>query len=116
MDRFGPWLEVFCDRVNSTDLDTNVPEWNKCFRQTVLFGLPCLLLWFLLPFEIFGLRKGSKSRPIPWNNLNSSRLVIVAFCTFLAIWETINGFFGGHEVPPFDLYVPLLKVASFVSF
>ena len=56
------------------------PEFSNCFRKTVLVWSPCLLFWFLFPFQLESIRKKSS---VYW--FHFSKLSLVNFCVLLSL-------------------------------
>lgn len=54
--------------------ETEDPDFTICFEKTALVWTPCVFLLCFAPLEVYYIAK-SKSRDIPWNWLNISKLV-----------------------------------------
>nr|CAD7454509.1 unnamed protein product [Timema tahoe] len=57
---------------------TEDPDVTECFQKTALVWFPCLFLWLFTPLEYYYMRC-SKSRDIPWNWYNGSKMMKEGF-------------------------------------
>ena len=68
------------------------PEFSNCFRKTVLVWSPCLLFWFLFPFQLESIRKKSS---VDW--FHFSKLSLVTFCVLLSLLIIIMTTFAFNQ-------------------
>lgn len=87
-------------------------------EETVLIWVPCLFLWTFASLEVYYI-VNSKKRDIPWNWLNSLKLLITILLVVLSFSDIVASIayteseeFTIHNV---DIYTPLIKIISFVS-
>ncbi|XP_067009700.2 multidrug resistance-associated protein 1 isoform X3 [Anabrus simplex] len=95
---------------------TEDPDLTPCFQKTVLVWVPCAFLWIFSSLETYYILH-SKSRNIPWNWLNISKLIITCLLIVLsaadlgqAIQQNNSGEMERYSV---DYYVPVIKMVTF---
>jgi len=94
---------------------TETPRLSPCFQKTVLVWTPCLFLWVFAPLETYYILH-SKTRNIPWNWLNISKLVVTAVLVILAaadLGHSIAQSASDGDVSSADFYSPIIKIATF---
>lgn len=95
--------------------NTNDPDFTPCFQHTVLIWIPCLFLWIFSFLDIFYI-KNSINRNVPWSVFSVSKLVLTSALILLTLVDVIIVFSNSaSEVYPVDLYMPAIKIATFVS-
>ncbi|KAE8579699.1 hypothetical protein XENTR_v10024156 [Xenopus tropicalis] len=87
-------MESFCSYDGSERFwDSNLtwytenPDFTKCFQNTVLIWIPCIYLWFCLPFYFVYLRKNDQGY-IQMSHLNKAKTAI-GFILWLACWADL---------------------------
>ncbi|KDR24195.1 Multidrug resistance-associated protein 1, partial [Zootermopsis nevadensis] len=94
---------------------TENPELSPCFQNTVLVWIPCLFLWVFSPLETYYILH-SKTRNIPWNWLNITKLVLTVVLVILAtadLGRSVHLSANGESVSSADFYSPIIKIATF---
>ncbi|XP_021917145.1 multidrug resistance-associated protein 1 isoform X2 [Zootermopsis nevadensis] len=111
-------MDVFCNSTfwNSNETwYTENPELSPCFQNTVLVWIPCLFLWVFSPLETYYILH-SKTRNIPWNWLNITKLVLTVVLVILAtadLGRSVHLSANGESVSSADFYSPIIKIATF---
>ncbi|CAG2055591.1 unnamed protein product, partial [Timema podura] len=93
---------------------TEDPDVTECFQKTALVWFPCLFLWLFTPLEYYYMRC-SKSRDIPWNWYNGSKMVLTILLVLLSAVElgaSIYHSLHGHETYPVDYITPAIKIVT----
>ncbi|KAK9886055.1 hypothetical protein WA026_014838 [Henosepilachna vigintioctopunctata] len=112
---------TFMDRFCGTKFWDSQVSWNTtdpdltiCFERTVLVWTPCVFLWIFAFVEVNFLLN-SKSRDIPWNVLNVSKLGITLFSFVLSLAELTDNISSRstREIFNVDIYTPVIKLTSF---
>ncbi|XP_063235809.1 multidrug resistance-associated protein 1-like isoform X7 [Bacillus rossius redtenbacheri] len=93
---------------------TEDPDLTPCFQKTVLVWVPCAFLWLFSPLETYYILH-SKTRNVPWNWLNVSKLASSGALVLLSLVEL--GFAAkrnseGLETYPVDIYSPLVMLVT----
>ncbi|KAK9886060.1 hypothetical protein WA026_014842 [Henosepilachna vigintioctopunctata] len=96
----------------SLSWNTTDPELTSCFERTVLVWTPCAFLWTFSFLEVYYLLN-SKSKNIPWNWLNVSKLLITLLLCVLSVAEFIDSCSSSREIYNVDIYTPVIKLLSF---
>ncbi|XP_049764041.1 multidrug resistance-associated protein 1 isoform X1 [Schistocerca cancellata] len=111
-------IDRFC---GSPFWDTNLtwhtedPDLTDCFQRTVLVWVPCVFLWTFSALETYYLLS-SKTRNVPWNWLNATKLVITLILVVLTVADLGNAFHLislNEDVHPVDIFVPIIKIMTF---
>lgn len=81
--------------------------------------IPCIFLWVFSLLELYYILS-SKMRDVPWSWLNISKLfvtfiIIVLTITDLATAIKYKGTDETTEVHNVDIYMPVIKILTFVS-
>nr|CAD7256942.1 unnamed protein product [Timema shepardi] len=93
---------------------TEDPDVTECFQKTALVWFPCLFLWLFTPLEYYYMHC-SKSRDIPWNWYNGSKMVLTILLVLLSAGElgaSIYLSLHGHETYPVDYITPAIKIVT----
>lgn len=96
---------------------TEDPQFTRCFEKTALVWLPCLFLWILSPIEYYFLSH-SKTRNVPWNWINITKLgitgalIVVLAAELTTIFQAVSNEQVVYDV---DFYTPLIKALTIVS-
>ncbi|XP_060530036.1 multidrug resistance-associated protein 1-like isoform X5 [Cylas formicarius] len=109
-------LDNFCGSEfwNSTlTWDTDDPDFTKCFEKTVLVWIPCVFLWLFSSLEVYYIAS-SKKKDIPWNFLNCFKLLVTGGVCVLMLSDFVTNvkMTSTRDVPPVDIYSPIIKLAS----
>ncbi|XP_049833464.1 multidrug resistance-associated protein 1-like [Schistocerca gregaria] len=94
---------------------TEDPDLTECFQKTVLVWVPCVFLWMFSALETYYLLS-SKTRNVPWNWLNATKLVITLALVILTIADLGNAFHLislNENVYSVDIFVPIIKIMTF---
>ncbi|XP_055375696.1 multidrug resistance-associated protein 1 isoform X7 [Condylostylus longicornis] len=91
------------------------PDFTPCFEQTVLLWGPCIFLYVFALLDFFYIRS-SLDKDIPWNILNTSKIVINAILILISAIDFIYALANKEKYPvhPVDIYSPLIKIAAFI--
>lgn len=95
---------------------TDDPDFTPCFQRTALVWLPCGFLWLFALLDVFYI-KNSINRNIPWGFLNATKLILTGGLILLSLVDLIVVIVNQDDkaVFPVDFYVPVIKIATFVS-
>lgn len=93
--------------------ETDDPQFTPCFEKTVLVWIPCLFLWFFAPVEVY-YQRSSLNKYIPWNWKNFFKMLINTLICAVCLSDFILSA-GGDVVVKVDIFMPLLKLVTFVS-
>ncbi|KAL0267499.1 UNVERIFIED_CONTAM: hypothetical protein PYX00_009752 [Menopon gallinae] len=63
---------------------TSEPDLTPCFERTALIWAPCAFLWLFTPLEIYYLKR-SKTRNVPWNWYNITKLILIVILSVIQI-------------------------------
>ncbi|CAH2076223.1 unnamed protein product, partial [Iphiclides podalirius] len=94
---------------------TDNPEFTPCFEKTVLVWTPCIYLWVAALLDAYYILN-SKERNIPWNILNTSKLLITCLLIvlkFVDLGVTVHKSSKEEEVFNADYYSPIIKILTF---
>lgn len=103
----------FTFQNSSLTWKTDDPSFTRCFEQTVLVWIPCLFIWIFSPLEYY-YQEVSFNRYIPWNWKNFSKVLINALIFAVCFSDFISSA-GADVFERVDIFMPLLKVVTFVS-
>nr|CAD7402137.1 unnamed protein product [Timema poppensis] len=111
-----PYEVVNCVSVQDANLTwyTEDPDVTECFQKTALVWFPCLFLWLFTPLEYYYMHC-SKSRDIPWNWYNGSKMVLTILLVLLSAGElgaSIYLSLHGHETYHVDYITPAIKIVT----
>lgn len=84
-------MDEFCSTPlwnSSLSWDTDTPNISPCLRDTVLTWTPCAVAWFLAAFEVSTLFR-TKRRPVPWNFLFVSELVLLTLTLIICLTKVV---------------------------
>ncbi|CAB3223722.1 unnamed protein product [Arctia plantaginis] len=116
---FNSTLDSFCGSTfwnSSLTWHTENPELTPCFQKTVLVWIPCFYLWVAAFLDVYYILN-SKEKNIPWNILNTSKLVITCLLIvlkFVDLGVTVhNASREDLEVFSADYYSPIIKIFTF---
>lgn len=93
---------------------TDDPDFTKCFEKTVLVLVPVIFFWGFLPLEFYWLKK-SRNRDVPWNWKNIIKFLIISAVSVLSVADLLSNLSEDVALVKVDIFMPLLKVATFVS-
>ncbi|XP_069695544.1 multidrug resistance-associated protein 1 isoform X5 [Periplaneta americana] len=111
-------LDAFCNSTfwnSSQTWYTDKPELSICFQNTILVWIPCLFLWVFSPLETYYILH-SKTRNIPWNWLNITKLVLTAVLAVISVADLGNAIHRssyGESISSAEFYTPLIKIITF---
>ncbi|XP_014276421.1 multidrug resistance-associated protein 1 isoform X1 [Halyomorpha halys] len=107
-------LHRFCGSPfwdNNITWYTESPDLTSCFEKTVFVWTPCIFLWVFSSIDIYYIFI-SKTRDIPWNWRNITKLAIVGLLFTICLLDFCYGLYWWNEVFPVDIYTPLIKLVS----
>ncbi|KAK7506164.1 hypothetical protein BaRGS_00002276, partial [Batillaria attramentaria] len=94
--------------------NTTDPDFTPCFQKTVLTWAPVAYLILLAPYKIYSLWN-LQDRPIKWNWLNISKIVLSGLIAVLMAIQCIASVVErtkGEAVPPVNFISPLFLLLS----
>ncbi|XP_039282649.1 multidrug resistance-associated protein 1 [Nilaparvata lugens] len=95
-------------------LETGRLDSTPCFEQTLLIWFPLIIFWLFSPLEIYYIRN-STLECIPWNLVNSSRVIVTALLITSSLIELVHYENEGiyKRIALVYCATPFLKLISF---
>ncbi|CAG2053140.1 unnamed protein product [Timema podura] len=111
-------MDSFCGSVfwdTNLTWNTTDPDLTPCFQKTVLVWIPCSFLWLFSSLETYYILH-SKTKNVPWNWLNISKIILTALLIVLSIADV--GFVASRRSNEFetfsvDYYTPIIRMVTF---
>nr|CAD7444835.1 unnamed protein product [Timema bartmani] len=95
--------------------NTTDPDLTPCFQKTVLVWIPCSFLWLFSSLETYYILH-SKTKNVPWNWLNISKIILTALLIVLSIADVgLVASRRSNEFETFsvDYYTPIIRMVTF---
>nr|CAD7427423.1 unnamed protein product [Timema monikensis] len=111
-------LDTFCGSVfwdTNLTWNTTDPDLTPCFQKTVLVWIPCSFLWLFSSLETYYILH-SKTKNVPWNWLNISKIILTAILIVLSIADVglvASRRSNEFEVFSVDYYTPIIRMVTF---
>nr|CAD7573697.1 unnamed protein product [Timema californicum] len=111
-------LDTFCGSVfwdTNLTWNTTDPDLTPCFQKTVLVWIPCSFLWLFSSLETYYILH-SKTKNVPWNWLNISKIILTAILIVLSIadvWLVASRRSNEFETFSVDYYTPIIRMVTF---
>nr|CAD7403901.1 unnamed protein product [Timema cristinae] len=111
-------LDTFCGSVfwdTNLTWNTTDPDLTPCFQKTVLVWIPCSFLWLFSSLETYYILH-SKTKNVPWNWLNISKIILTALLIVLSIADVglvASRRSNEFEVFSVDYYTPIIRMVTF---
>nr|CAD7427422.1 unnamed protein product [Timema monikensis] len=106
--------EIMLEDTNLT-WNTTDPDLTPCFQKTVLVWIPCSFLWLFSSLETYYILH-SKTKNVPWNWLNISKIILTAILIVLSIADVglvASRRSNEFEVFSVDYYTPIIRMVTF---
>lgn len=98
--------------------DTSEPDLTPCFERTALIWGPCAFLWLFTPLEIYYLKR-SKTRNVPWNWYNITKLILIVLLSIIQVSEISYALYLDNQLNEETYSVtyisPVVLLLTFVS-
>nr|CAD7457915.1 unnamed protein product [Timema tahoe] len=95
--------------------NTTDPDLTPCFQKTVLVWIPCSFLWLFSSLETYYILH-SKTKNVPWNWLNISKIILTALLIVLSIADVglvASRHSNEFETFSVDYYTPIIRMVTF---